>query len=128
MTLKDSLNSNDNCHLFKEKNSYLKRNIKNKLTKKNLKIHLLKAENLKIKIKFSTISIERNNNCSRNRTSNNKSNRRNLSHENEVMKKEKLKINLGNFVKKHNYAKTLIPFNNSKNLIHSNNKSKKQFI
>ena len=38
------------------------------------------------------------------------------------MKKEKLKINLGNFVKKHNYAKTLIPFNNSKNLIHSKNK------
>ena len=34
LTLKDSLNSNDNCHLFKEKNSYLKRNIKNKLTKK----------------------------------------------------------------------------------------------
>ncbi len=125
LTLKDSLDSNDNYHLFKEKNSYLKRNIKNKLTKKNLKIHLLKAENLKIKIKFSTISTERNNNCSRNRTSNSKSNRRNLSHENEVMKKEKIKINLGNFDKKHNYAKTLISFNNSKNLIHSKNKKNK---
>ena len=125
LTLKDSLNSNDNFYLFKEKNSYIKRDFKNKESKKkNLKIQLLKAETLKLKIKFSTISTERDNNYSRNKISNSKSNRKNLSHENEFKKKEKLKINLGNFVKKHNYCKTLISFNNSKNLNHSNNKKK----
>ena len=127
LPLKDSLKSNDNFSLFKEKNSYLKRNIKNKLSKKNLKI-----QSLKIKIKFLTISTERNHNYSRNRSSNSKSNKRNFSHENEDIKKEKLKINLGNFVKNHNYCKTLINFNNCNKLIQSknkkNNKSKAIYI